>query len=92
MATEKYNYTEYTEFTAFSPPIAAYDITPSANDLAFTTIMIMVSEAATITGILAGDTTSHTTQQLTPGIMYPFSFKKITAVSAGSVKGYGILS
>ena len=88
MATSDYNYTKQTEYAAYAPLRRAFDITPSSNDLALATRVIMVSEAATVTGVFVGQDSSHTTFNLTPGIPYPFCFKKITAVSAGSVKGY----
>lgn len=88
MADNKYNYTSRSEYAAYAPIRKAYDITPSATTI-IATRAVMVTVAATITGELAEQPgTSHTTALLSPGIMYPFCFRKITAVSAGAVKAY----
>lgn len=83
-----YNYTNQSEYAAYAPIRKAYDVTPSS-----TTILkcraIMVSDQATVTGELVSQPgISHTTFQLTPGVLYPISFMKITAVSSGTVKAY----
>lgn len=87
----KKTYSRETEFSAYAPARNGYDITPSATDQVESkhTRAVMVSAAATITGIFTGGTTSHTTFELQPGILYPFAFRRISAVSNGaSVKGY----
>lgn len=72
-----------------APARIAITITPSADELPVFTRSVMVStDDATITGVLEGDTVSSTTFPLKTGFMYPFAFKKITAVSTGTVKGY----
>ena len=93
--TRRYNYTKGTEYAAYAPLRRAFDITPVELDsnnnptlLSLETRAIMVTAECTVTGILANEETEHTTATLTPGILYPFAFKAITAVSAGSVKGY----
>lgn len=81
---------QYTDKDSFlASARIAIDVTPSANDLPLYTRCVMVStDGATITGVLEGDTVSSTTFPLMTGLMYPFAFKKITAVSTGTVKGY----
>ena len=86
--TDKYNYTKGTEFSAYAGARRGFDITPGTSDLPLSTRAIMVSETATVTGILSGDSAEHTTFELAPGVMHPFFFERITAVSAGSIKGY----
>lgn len=72
-----------------APARHAFTITPSATELTnFTRAVMVTEEEATITGILEGDTVSHTTPPLKVGILYPFAFKVISAVSDGSVVGY----
>lgn len=88
MALDKYNFTKGTEFSAYAPIRKAWDVTPSETLMEERTRAIMVSEAATVTGILAGQSDSHTTFELQPGILYPFMFEVISAVSAGTVKAY----
>lgn len=66
-----------------------FDITPSGSELSPHTRAITVEAAGTVTGVLVNDgSTSHTTHALTPGILYPFAFKIISATTATSVKGY----
>lgn len=66
-----------------------FDVTPSSDELPVWTRFIMVTvDDMTVTGILEGDTTSHTTAPLKVGVPYPMAFKVISAVSAGAVKGY----
>lgn len=87
--TEKNNYTKGSEFAAYGPARRAFDITPLEAELPTPTRAVMVSDFCTITGILVGQEESHTTFELNPGIMYPFSFKIISAVSnSATVKGY----
>lgn len=88
MGFDTYNYEKHSEFSAMAPVRRAIDVTPSATEFSTPSRAIMVSEAATVTGILSGMDTSHTTHELQAGTMYPFSFKSITAVSAGTVKAY----
>ncbi len=83
-----YNYNRQSEYDAYAPIRTAFNITPSATELAIHTRAIMVSADATVTGILAEDSTSHTTFILSAGVLYPFAFKVISAVSTGTVKGY----
>lgn len=53
------------------------------------TRFVMVSvDNTTITGVLEGDTASHTTFGLKAGVLYPIAFKTITAISGGAVKAY----
>jgi len=85
---ERYDYSAHSEKWASAPLRRAFDITPSSTDLAIPTRAITVSVDATITGILVGDDSSHTTHTLNAGTLYPFAFKKITSISVGSVKGY----
>ena len=88
MANSRYNYTKNTEFSFQSGARRAFDISPGPSDLAIPTRAITLSADATVTGIFVGDDHSHTTHTLKAGIMYPLCFKKITAVSTGTVKGY----
>jgi hypothetical protein len=76
--------------SVMAPAQLAMDITPHAtNELTYITRFIMVSEDnATVTGYLEGDENVHTTVPLKAGAVYPFAFKRITAVSSGNVKGY----
>lgn len=90
---ETYNYQKDTEYTFFGPIRRAFDITPAVDALAIPTRAIMVSEAATVTGYLVDHDSAeageeHTTHELVAGTLYPFAFSHITAVSAGTVKGY----
>lgn len=65
------------------------DIIPSGTELAkYTRFVYVTVDNATITGILEGDTVSHTTAPLRSGVPHPLAFKVISAVSAGAVKGY----
>jgi hypothetical protein len=65
------------------------DITPSATAFTQHTRFIMVdTDDVTVTGEFIGEATSHTTVPLKKGLIYPFFFSKITAVSGGTVKGY----
>ena len=81
------NFTE--DRSALGSGDMGFDITTSGAELAQHTRFVMVSEdGVTITGILAGQDTAHTTFGLKAGIPYPFRFKVISAVSTGSVKGY----
>lgn len=81
---------QYDHRNSFLAPIrAAFNVTPAGTDLAVFTRAVMVdTDGATITGILEGDTVSHTTVPLKLGVLYPFAFKRISAVSSGTVKGY----
>lgn len=77
--------------SVMSPAQVPQDITPHATDvLANTTRFIMVSDdGATVTGYMEGDKTNpHTTMPLRAGLIYPFSFIRVTAVSSGTIKGY----
>lgn len=68
-----------------------FDVTPHATDpLPEITTGVMVSEDdVEITGYLEGDkSTPHTTFGLKAGVIHPFRFYRITAVSLGTVKGY----
>ena len=88
--TEKIvNYARDTVDAAFGPVNRSWDVTPSATPFLVPTRAIMVSaDDITVTGILKHDTVSHTTFGLKAGVMYPFEFSSITAVSAGTVKAY----
>lgn len=88
--SDKYNYSRESEFAAYAPIRRSIAITPSATELPLHTRAIMVSVDATVTGILVGDVaTSHTTVTLKAGILYPFAFKVISAVTnSATVKGY----
>lgn len=81
------NYNIKGEFDAYAPVRKAFNVTPSPTTL-LKIRAIMVSVETTVTGVLVGDTVSHTTHTLLPGIMYPFAFRKITAVASGTVKAY----
>lgn len=84
-----YNYTKDTGTAAYAPVRYGFDVTPSPTPLSTYTTAIMVNtEGATVTGILAYSKKEFTTLPLSIGVMYPFSFEKITAVSAGNVKAY----
>jgi len=81
---------QYPDRDSFLGPARhGFDITPSASELANNTRGVMVStDGATITGILEGDSASHTTVPLKNGVMYSFAFKVISSISTGSAKGY----
>ena len=66
------------------------DVTPSTTAFGQHLRAVTVSDdGATITGELFGNEgVSFTTHGLAFGIMHPYWFTKITAVSAGTVKGY----
>lgn len=84
-----YNYVKGSEYDASAPIRKAFDVTPAGTDLAIPTRAIMVSADCTVTGILAEDSSPHTTFPLSAGVLYPFCFKRISAVSASAtVKGY----
>lgn len=87
---DSYYYTKGSEFEASAPIRRAFDITLSSTPLALPTRYIMVSASGTVTGEFVGDKgTSTTTFPLTAGVLYPFAFYKITAVSnAITIKGY----
>lgn len=88
MTDNTYNYTKGTEYAAYAPIRKAVDVTPSPTTIV-NSRAIMVSEFATVTGeLIEQPGTSHTTFSLTPGMLYPFCFKYITAVSSGTVKAY----
>ena len=77
--------------SAMAPLQVGFNITPHAsNELPYITRVVMVTDdGTTITGYLEGDdTNSHTTAPLKAGLMYSFAFKRVTAVSAGTAKGY----
>lgn len=75
--------------SVLAPLTGSFAVTPSGDDLTQTTRAIMVdTDDATITGKLLDDDAAHTTVTLKTGILYPFRFLTITAVSAGSVIGY----
>lgn len=95
----QHNYQKGTEDAFFGPIKRAITITPTPVDSNGYTALnfgngivetraITVSEDATVTGILSGQDTEFTTHTLKVGVLYPFVFKAITAVSAGTVKGY----
>ena len=66
-----------------------FDITPAVGELDQSTRMVMVdTDGTTVTGTLIADSDENTTFALKAGIMYPFRFKEITAVTGGSAKGY----
>lgn len=72
-----------------APLRGGFDITVAETDLAQVPRVVMVStDGATITGILIDQDTSHTTLALKAGVMYPLQFKRITAISTGTAKGY----
>lgn len=84
------NYTKNSQFEAYSSYRYAYDVTPSEDLLPIKTTGVMITEeGATVTGVLIGDTSPHTTHPLKVGVIYPFMFKRITAVSSGAVKIFG---
>jgi len=84
-----YNYNRQSEYDAYAPIRKAFDVSPSTSDLTIPTRAIMVSAECTVSGIMIGDTSSHTTNTLFPGMLYPFAFSRITAVSgSATVKGY----
>lgn len=84
-----YNYNRNSEFDAYAPIRKAFDITLSATPLSIPTRAIMVSTDCTVTGILVGDTVSHTTFTLTAGVLYPLAFSVISAATASAtLKGY----
>lgn len=76
--------------SVMAPAQHGADITPHATDLLanITRFVMVTDDLATITGYLEGDDSAHTTVPLKAGVIYPFAFKRITAVSAGSIKGY----
>lgn len=75
--------------SVMAPLRGGFDVTPSGTALAINTRVVMVTEDdTTITGIMIDQDSSHTTGPLKAGVMYPFQFKVISAVSAGSAKGY----
>lgn len=96
----KHNYQKNTEDAFYGPIKFALDITPTPLDsngeytpLNFgrgisQTRAISVSADATVTGIFAENTTEFTTHTLKAGVLYPFVFKAITAISTGTIKGY----
>ena len=103
MANSKHGYSSQSEKWSVAPITRAFDVSPTGvdsngdaagTDLPINTRAIMVSEDdMTVSGILVGqdlDTAAgiHTTHNLKAGILYPFAFRRITAVSTGSVKGY----
>ena len=81
----------FTDLDSVLAPLRhSFTVAPSASEISegpTRTVMVTVDDA-TITGIFIGDTTSSTTVPLKVGVPYPFMFKVISAVSAGSVKGY----
>ena len=91
MAFQRNNYTDNSQGSALAPAQRALDVVASANPLPFVTRGVMVSDACTITGTFTKgqEGASHTTFELVPGMLYPFMFATITAISNGaSVKGY----
>lgn len=77
--------------SSMAPIQGAFDVTPSASDLTYITRAIMVSsDDVQVTGYLEGDKDNiHQTFALKAGLLYPFAFKKITAVSnSGTIKAY----
>lgn len=79
---DSYLYTKGSEFEASAPIRRAYTVTLGNTELPLNTRAIMVSAVGTVTGELVGDKgTLFTTFDLTPGVLYPFAFYKITAVS-----------
>lgn len=89
MAERIIQYQRGTENAEFGPVSRAFDITPSTTELQTITRAITVStEGATVTGYLEFDDEEFTTHPLSWGTMYPMKWRKITAVSAGTVKGY----
>jgi len=87
---DTYYYTKGSEFEASAPARRAFNVTIGATALAIPTRAIMVSAAGTVTGEFVGDKgTSFTTFELQPGVLYPFMFYKITAVSNSiTIKGF----
>lgn len=67
-----------------------FDVTPSATAFTQHTRAVTVSiDGATITGeLIDRPGVSFTTHPLAVGILHPYWFIKITAVSTGTVKGY----
>lgn len=69
-----------------------FDITPAdATELTEKTRAVMVEGAGVIAGVMTdGAGTTHTTNTLTAGILYPFEFQEIhsTGTSATGIKGY----
>lgn len=87
MSENTYNYQKETEYAAYAPIRKAYNITPGTSVI--NCRAIMVSADATVTGEFAEQPgISHTTHTLKAGVLYPFCFRKITAVSTGTVKAY----
>lgn len=87
--TTKYNYQKGTEFDFSAPIRRAFDITVSSSDLSLSTRAIMVSAQCRITCIFVGDTETHTTFNLDPGILYPFALSRVTAITnSATIKGY----
>jgi len=82
----------YTDKDSVMAPFQiGFDVVVHATDpLDHTTRSIMVSDDdATITGYLEGNSdTPHTTLPLKAGVYHPFAFTRITAISAGTAKGY----
>lgn len=76
--------------SVMAPAQLQEDITPSASELTNITRFVMVdTDDATLTGYFEGDeSTLKTTVPLKAGLIYPFAFTHITAISAGNVKGY----
>lgn len=74
-----------------APGQNGFDIVAHAvDDLPNITRYIMVSlDTVTITGYLEGNSTDiHTTFGLAAGVMHKLAFKRITAVTGGTAKGY----
>ena len=90
MGEKRINYARGTEDAAYGPLNRSWDVTPSATAFEPHTRAIMVSDDdTTVTGIMKNDNESHTTFPLKAGVLYPFEFKIISAVSgSGTVKGY----
>lgn len=80
---------QYSDSNSVSAPARmGMDITAHATNPTNTRYVMVSTDGTTITGILEGDTASHTTFGLKAGTMYKMSFKKITAIAGGTVKAY----